>query len=123
MFLKAYGLVLLFLKKKIVLSVAHGDLFFAEVGPKNRNFFTFQQKIFRTTGFQLKFLKLIEFPNISNWKQAKKIKVGVGLGQYLNQIKSNVVKKSKETDIIIRFFSYFTWGIPSKAKSSGYKTP
>ena len=80
MFLKAYGLVLLFLKKKIVLSVAHGDLFFAEVGPKNRNFFTFQQKIFRTTGFQLKFLKLIEFPNISNWKQAKKIKVGVGLG-------------------------------------------
>ena len=31
------------------------------------------------------------------------------LGQNLGKIMSNVVKKSKETGNIIRFFSYFTW--------------
>ena len=35
--------------------------------------------------------------------------MGVILGQNLGQIMSNVVKKSKETGNIIRFFSYFTW--------------
>ena len=41
------------------------------------------------------------------------------LEQNLGQIRSNVVKKSKETDIINRFFSYFAWGIHFKARSSG----
>ena len=63
----------------------------------------------RTTGFQLKFLILIEFPNIVHWKPAKKIKLGVVLGQNLDQITSNVVKKVKKQVISLGFFSYFTW--------------
>ena len=31
-------------------------------------------------------------------------------------------EKSKETGNIIRFFSYFTWGLPFKARSSGCET-
>ena len=31
----------------------------------------------------------------------------------------NAVKKSKETGIINKFFSYFTWGIHFKAKNGG----
>ena len=43
----------------------------------------------------------------------------VVLGQNLGQTKLNVVKKSKETGILsIGFFSYSTWGIPFKGKSS-----
>ena len=92
--------------KKIVFyfGVAHGDPIFTQVGTKN--------------GFQLKLLILIESHNIFYWKPAKKIKVGVVLGQNLGQIRSNVVKKSKDIGIIKRVFSYFTWGIPFKAKSS-----
>ena len=63
--------------------------------------------IFRTTGLQLKLLRLIESPNIFHWKPAKKPKIGVVLGQNLGQIRSNFIKKSKDTDIINRFFSYF----------------
>ena len=86
--------------KKIVFyfGVAHGDPIFTQVGTKN--------------GFQLKLLVLIEPHNIFYWKPAKKIKVGVVLGQNLGQIRSNVVKKSKDIGIIKRVFSYFTWGIP-----------
>ena len=58
MFLKAYGLVLLFLKKKIVLSVAHGDLFFAEVGPKTRNFFYVLAKNFQNYWIPIKVFKI-----------------------------------------------------------------
>ena len=75
----------------------------------------------RTTGFQLTFLMLIESPNILHWKPTKKIKFGVVLGQSLGQIMSNVMKKSKETGNIIRFFSCFTWGLPFIAKNSGCK--
>ena len=35
---------------------------------------------FRTTGFQLKLLKLSESSNLFHWKPAKKIKLGVVLG-------------------------------------------
>ena len=63
----------------------------------------------RTTGFQLKFLILIEFPNIVHLEPAKKIKLGVVLGQNLSQIMSNVVKKVKKQVISLGFFSYFTW--------------
>ena len=58
----------------------------------------------RTTGFQLKFLILIESPNIVHWKPAKKIKLGVVLGQNLGQIMSNVVKKVKKQAISLGFF-------------------
>ena len=47
-------------------------------------------------GFQLNLLILIEFPNILHWKSAKKIKLGVVLGQNFGQIISNVVKKVKK---------------------------
>ena len=53
---------------------------------------------------KLKFLILIEFPNIFHWKPAKKIKVGVVLGQNLGQIRSNVVKKVKKQAISLGFF-------------------
>ena len=77
---------------------------FAQVGLKNSNFQSFQQKIFRTTGLQLEFLILIEFPNILHWKPAKKIKLGVVFGQNVGQIKSNVVKKVKKQVISLGFF-------------------
>ena len=73
------------------MSVAHGDPIFAQVGLK-------------TTGFQLKFLILIEFPDILHWKPAKKIKLGVVLGQNLGQIMSNVMKKVKKQAISLGFF-------------------
>ena len=60
--------------------------------------------MFRTTGFQLTFLILIEFPNIFHWKPAKKIRVDVVLGQNLGQIRSNVVKKVKKQAISLGFF-------------------
>ena len=62
------------------------------------------QNIFGTTGFELKFLILIEFPNIFHWKPAKKIKAGVVSGQYLGQIRSNVVKKVKKQALLLVFF-------------------
>ena len=78
-FLKAYDLVLLFLKKScfFVLGMAHGDPIFAQVGPKMVIFRGFSKKNFRTTGFQLKLLILIESPtrcapNIFHRKPVKK---------------------------------------------------
>ena len=41
------------------------------------------------------------------------------MGQNLDQIRSDVVKKQKKTCIPMEFFSYFGWGIHLKAKSSG----
>ena len=37
-----------------------------------RKIVIFRKRFFRTTGFQLKFLIFIEFPNILHWKSAKK---------------------------------------------------
>ena len=66
------------------MGVAHSDTFFAQVGPKNGNFYRFYQIIFRTTGLQLNLLILIKFSHIFHWKPAKKKnKVGVVLGQNL----------------------------------------
>ena len=85
----------------------------------------FSKKIFRTIGLQLKLLILIESPNIFHWKPAKKTKkkkekkLGVVLEQNLDQTRSNVLKKSKETGIINGFFSYFAQGIHFKARSNG----
>ena len=91
--LKAQDLVLLFVQKKLFFfCFGHGPWgphFCAQVGLKNKIFQRFQQIFFRTTGFQLKFLTLNEFPNILHWKPV---------------------------------FSYFTWGLPFKARSSDCKT-
>ena len=128
-----------FLKKLFfVLGLALWGPIFAKVGQKNGNFQGFQQKFFRSTGFQFKLLisieslnifhwkptgfqfKLlisIESLNIFRWKATKEIKVGLVLGQHLGQIRSNVVKKVKQ--VLSMFFSYFTWGIPFISKSSG----
>ena len=104
------------------LGVVMGISFLHKLGQKMVIFRGFSKILCRTTGFQLNFVKLIELPNIFHSKPAKKIKVAVVLGQNLGQIRSNIVKKSQEKAIIIRFFSYFTWRIPFKAKSSGCKT-
>ena len=73
--------------------------------------------MFRTTRFQLNFLILIEFPNILHWKAAKKINLGVVLGQNLGKNYVQCCEKSKETGNTIRFFSYFTWDYFSKQKA------
>ena len=82
----------------------------------------FSNFFFTTTGFQLKLLILIESPDIFHWEPAKKIKVGVVLGQYLGQIRSNVVKKVKKQALSIVFFhilngEYLLHG--EKQKNSG----
>ena len=53
--------------------MAHGDPSFARAGQKIL-------EIFRTTGFQLKLLVLIEFPNILHCQPVKKNQIGCGLG-------------------------------------------
>ena len=103
-----------------ILGVTHDDPFFAQCGSKNGNFQRFQQTFFRTTGFRLKFLILIEFPNRFHWKQATS-QSGCDLGAKFGQNQVQCCEKSKEAGIIISFF-HFTWRIPFKAKSNGCKT-
>ena len=81
-----------------------GTSFLHKLGRKIVIFGGFSKKNFRTTGFELTFLILIEFPNILHWKPAKRIKLGVVLGQNLGQIMSNVVKKVKKHAISLGFF-------------------
>ena len=50
--------------------------------------------------------------------QQKKNKLDVVLGQNMSQIRSNAVKKSKETGVNKRCLSYFAWGINFKAATS-----
>ena len=80
---KAYDLVLLFLKKKLFLFWVWpvGTCFLHKLGQKMVICRGFSKKFFRTTGLQLKFFILIEFPDTFHWKAAKKIKVDVVLGQ------------------------------------------
>ena len=61
------------------------------------------QNIFRATGFQLKFLILIEFPNILHWKPAKKSNQ-VGLGAKFGPNYVQCCEKSKETGKITSVF-------------------
>ena len=61
--------------------------------------------------------------HISLETSKKKLKMDVVFGQNLGQIRSNVVKKSKETGIINRFFSYFAQGIHFKARRVVIQTP
>ena len=105
--LKAQDLVLLFLKKEIlffVLGVAHGDPIFAQVGPKISSFQRFQQNVLRTTGFQLKFLILIEFSDIIHWKPAKKNRTRCCPRAKFGPNYVQCCEKSKEAGNIIRFF-------------------
>ena len=96
-------------KMFFILDVAHNDLFFCQLGPKKQFFkgFTFFF-FFRTTGFQ-HILILIESSNIIHWKSTKKGKWAQSFGEYLGQIRSNVVK-NKETGSSTGVFSYYAWG-------------
>ena len=97
--------------------------FLQKLGQKIVIFRGFSKSFSELPGFQLNCLILIEFPNILHCKTAKKVKLGVVLGQNLGQIMSNVAKKVyKETGSIIRFFFIFYLTITFKAKSSGCKT-
>ena len=64
-------------------------------------------KFFQNYWIQLKFLTLIGFPRFHifhwNWKPAKKLKVGLVLGQNLGQIKL-FVKKAKKQVLSLGFF-------------------
>ena len=72
----------------------------------------------KTTGFLLKFLIWTEFPNIPNWKPAKKTTtknlIRCALGAKFGPNYVQCYEEGKETGNIIRFFSYFTWGLPFK---------
>ena len=81
-----------------------GTPFLHKLGQKLVIFRGFSKKFVRITGFQLKFLILIEFHNKLDWKPAKKIKLGVVMGQNLGQIMSNVMKKVKKQVISLGFF-------------------
>ena len=84
-----------------------GTLFLQKLGQKVAIFGRFSKKDFRTTGFKLKLLISNKSLNIFQWKPAKKIKLGVVLGQNLGQIKSNVVKKIKKQALSMIFFFMF----------------
>ena len=85
-----------------LLGVAHGDLSFAQVGPKDSNFQRFQQNIFKTTGFKLNFLIAIEFPNILHWKPAKTNQIGCGLAAKFGPNYVQCCEKKKKTCNISR---------------------
>ena len=87
-----------------LLGVATNDPFFVQIGPKKTIFKRFYQPLFRTNGLQHKLLKLIESPNILQWKSAKKVKWVWSLGQNLGQIRSIVVKKQKNWPLSMGFF-------------------
>ena len=106
-----------------ILGVAHGKPIFAQVGPKNGNFQGFQQFFFRTTGFQLKLLILIEFPNIIHRQSTKKKKVGVVFGAKFGPDQAQCCDKSIETSIINRFLSYFIGEYLLKLKAVVVHTP
>ena len=67
----------------------------------------FQRKFFRTTIFQLKLLIFIEFPNISYWKTAKKIKVGVSWGKIWANVGPVLWKKVNKHALSIDSFHNF----------------
>ena len=95
--------------------------FLVQIGHTKTIFKKFYQPFLRTNGFQHKLLKSIESPNIFQWKSAKKVYWVWSLRQNLGQIRSNVVKKYKETGHINELFSNFAWGIDLKEESSGYR--
>ena len=81
-----------------------GTPFFHKLGQKIVIFKGFSKKILRTTGFQLKFLILIEFHDIVHRKPAKKNQIGCGLGAKFRPNYVQCCEKSKETGNVIRFF-------------------
>ena len=94
-----------------VLGVARTDPFFCAGWAQKWQFLEVLAKNFQKYLITIKVININWIPNIFYWKPAKnkqtnKNKLGVVLGQYLSQIRSNVVRKSKETGIINKFFSY-----------------
>ena len=89
-----------FCKKTVFLfwtwPMGHGDPIFVQVGSKNCNFWGFQQFFFRTTGFQLKLLILIESPN--------SFQSGCGASAKFGPKQAQCCEKSEEMGIIISFF-------------------
>ena len=77
-----------------------------KLGQKLVIFRGFSKFFFRTTGFQLKLLMLIESSNIFHWKTGKKNQIGCGLWGNLGQVRSNVVKKVKKRALSIVFFFF-----------------
>ena len=61
-------------------------------------------------------------PKHTSLETSKKNQIGCGLGAKFGPNYVQCCAKSKETGNIIRVFSYFTWGLPFKAKSNGCKT-
>ena len=86
-----------------ILGMVHNDPFSVQIGSKKTILNRFYQLFFRTAGLQHKLFKLVVSPNILHWKSAKKVKWVWSLGQYLGQIRSNVVKK--KTNKLV-----FQWG-------------
>ena len=78
-----------------ILGMVHNDPFSVQIGSKKTILNRFYQLFFRTAGLQHKLFKLVVSPNILHWKSAKKVKWVWSLGQYLGQIRSNVVKKKQ----------------------------
>ena len=62
-------------------------------------------------------------PNKLHWKPAKKIKLGVVLGQNLGQIMSNVVKKVEKQAISLGFFHILLGDCLLKQEAVVVKSP
>ena len=77
--------------------MAHNDPFIGQIGPTKNFLRGFTNFFFETTGLQDKLLTLIESPNIFHWKLWS-------VGQNLDQIWYNVVRKERKTGILNSFF-------------------
>ena len=87
-----------FCQKKFfsILGVAHNNPFSVQIGSKKTTFKRFYQLFFRTTGLQHKLLILLYPLTYFIGNQPKKVKWVWSLGHNLGQIRSNIVKKTKE---------------------------
>ena len=93
--------------------------FLPKLGRREKEFLEVLAIFFRTTGFKLKILILIEFPNILHGNQQKN-QIGCGLGaKFTNYVQC--CEKIKKQVISLSFFIFYL-GLPFKARSSGCKT-
>ena len=115
--------MLVFLKKKLFFLIWAWPMmtpFLPKLGRREKEQFLEVLAIFfRTTGFKLKILILIEFPNILHGNQQKN-QIGCGLGaKFTNYVQC--CEKIKKQVISLGFFIFYL-GLPFKARSSGCKT-
>ena len=89
-------------KKFSILGVVHKNPFSVQIGSKKTIFKRFYQLFLRTAGLQHKLLILIVSLTYFIGNQSKKVKWVWSLRQNLGQIRSNVVKITKEL--------VFQWG-------------